>query len=106
MSASGKRARGLVGVVAVSVPELDEIYEQQAAFRETEQAAVEQATALPVEQARARLAELAQRQQEWIAEQQRMLRDRVRQHARTGRAVSQLDRIDRDLSRGQQGRSL
>ena len=79
----------------MSVSELDDIYEQQAAFRETEQAAVEEATALPVEQARAQLAELAQR----------MLHDRVRQHARTGRAVSQLDRIDRDLSR-QQGRSL
>jgi hypothetical protein len=84
----------------VSVPELDEIYEQQEAFRESEQAAVEQATTLPVDQARAQLDELAQRQQEWIAEQHRMLRDRVRQHAQTGRAVRRLDQVDRDLSRG------
>ena len=84
----------------MSVPELDEIYEQQEAFRETEQTAVEQATALPVEQARAQLAELAQRQQEWIAEQQRMLRQRVRERAQTDRAVRRLDQVDRDLSRG------
>jgi hypothetical protein len=84
----------------VSAPELDEIYEQQEAFRESEQVVVEQATALPVEQAREQLDDLAQRQQEWIAEQKRMLRDRVRQQAATGRAADQLSRVDRDLSRG------
>jgi hypothetical protein len=84
----------------VSLSDLNEIYEQQQAFRETEQTAVDEATQLPVEEAREQLAELAQRQQEWIDEQKRMLRDRLRQHAQARRAADGLRQIGRDLTRG------
>jgi hypothetical protein len=84
----------------VSLSDLNEIYEQQQAFRETEQTAVDEATQLPVEQAREQLAELAQRQQEWIDEQKRMLRDRLRQHAQARRAADGLRQIGRALTRG------
>jgi predicted metal-dependent hydrolase len=84
----------------VSLSDLNEVYEQQEAFRQNERAAVDEAIAAPPEQAREQLAELAARQQEWIDEQKRMLRDRIRQRALTGRAVNQLARLSRDVSRG------
>jgi predicted metal-dependent hydrolase len=87
-------------VVVVSPSDLNEIYEQQEQFRQTERVAVDDAIAMPVEQAREQLAELAEKQQQWIAEQQRMLRDRMRQRALTDRAADQLSRIGRDVSRG------
>ena len=82
------------------VRDLDGIHEQQRAFRDSEHAAVEEATALPVEEARERLAELAAKQQAWLAEQQRMLRDRVRQHAQMERAGQRLTQVERDMARG------
>jgi predicted metal-dependent hydrolase len=89
----------------VSVSDLDKVYEQQQAFRESEQAAVDDAIGAPIEQAREQLAELAAKQQEWIDEQKRMLRDRMRQRSLTGRAVDQLARVGRDASK-QQGWSM
>lgn len=90
----------------MSVSDLDGIYEQQQAFRQSEQAAVDEAVAAPVDRAREQLAELAAKQQEWIDEQQRMLRDRMRQRALTGRAVDRLTQVGRDVSRGGEGWSL
>lgn len=80
--------------------DLDAIHEQQQAFREAERGAVDQATALPVQQARERLEELAAKQQAWIEQQKRMLRDRVRQQAQTDRAGHRLVQVERDMSRG------
>lgn len=84
----------------MSVDDLDGIYQQQQAFRESEQAAVDQAVAAPVEQARTQLEDLAAKQQAWIDEQQQMLRDRIRQHEATGRAADQLSRVGRDMPAG------
>ena len=84
----------------MSVDDLDGIYQQQQAFRESEQAAVEQAVAAPVEQARTQLEDLAAKQQAWIDEQQQMLRDRIRQHEATGREADQLARASREMAAG------
>ena len=87
-------------MVVVSGRDLDELYQQQQQFRASEQAAVTEAVEAPIEQARAQLAELAAKQQAWLDEQKRMLRDRSRQHAQTGRAADQLARVGRDANRG------